>query len=249
MNDKEIADRFARDTAKHELTILHDDGLYRHLRFMAPRDSSYWFELITTPHSLTFRGDGESFVFSRLEDMFQFFRRSDGKINAHYWSEKLTSHRDSVMQYDPEIFTSRVKEYVVDAIRDGSVPRGIGRAVTTFLNEEAEILEESTARRDLADFQYGGRWAASCSCGASEEFGDDSADAYRWESRHRRDADGTGHWTQSGKKDVFEFSDVWEWSFRDYDWWFLWALHGIVWGIAQYDLAKQAAPVAVGGAL
>ena len=29
----EIAARFAKDTAEHQLLILKDDGLYRHLRF------------------------------------------------------------------------------------------------------------------------------------------------------------------------------------------------------------------------
>jgi hypothetical protein len=28
------ADRFAKDTAEHAMTILHSDGLYRHLRFI-----------------------------------------------------------------------------------------------------------------------------------------------------------------------------------------------------------------------
>jgi hypothetical protein len=31
----DIATRFAKDTATHRMTVLHDDGLYRHLRFEA----------------------------------------------------------------------------------------------------------------------------------------------------------------------------------------------------------------------
>jgi hypothetical protein len=41
----------------------------------------------------------------------------------------------------------------------------------------------------------------------------------------------------------FRFEDTQEWNLRDYDWWFLWALHGIVWGIAQYDSAKKLSAV------
>jgi hypothetical protein len=37
----------------------------------------------------------------------------------------------------------------------------------------------------------------------------------------------------------FQFYDTWEWDFRDYDWWFLWACQAIVWGIAQFDGAAQ----------
>lgn len=32
----EIAERFARDTARLEMTVLRVDGLYRHLRFSTP---------------------------------------------------------------------------------------------------------------------------------------------------------------------------------------------------------------------
>jgi len=31
-----LGDTFARDVAEHQLTILHDDGLYRHLRCARP---------------------------------------------------------------------------------------------------------------------------------------------------------------------------------------------------------------------
>src|SRR3954466_1726422 len=103
--DRAVADsavRFVKDigphvrgfgrtpTRPHEVTVLHDDGLYRHLRFRSPDHSAYWFDLITVPGCLIFRGDGDSFVFSRTEDMFGFFRSSrEGSINPTYWSEKL----------------------------------------------------------------------------------------------------------------------------------------------------------------
>ena len=40
----------------------------------------------------------------------------------------------------------------------------------------------------------------------------------------------------------FQFHDAREWEFRDYDWWFVWACHAIVWGIAQYDAVKAERP-------
>jgi hypothetical protein len=58
----DIAERFAKETAEHDMEIVHDDGLYRHLRFrhQGPNYSSwYWFDLITVPGSLIFRGDGD----------------------------------------------------------------------------------------------------------------------------------------------------------------------------------------------
>jgi hypothetical protein len=187
-----IAERFTRETAGHTMTIAHDDGLYRHLRFRGER-SFYWFELITAPGSLTFQGDGEGFVFRRLEDMFEFFRGC--RINPSYWAEKLVSGRGDVMRYDPAIFEAEVKRAFVDAVRSGEAPAGLGKAVRADLLDTWEFSTEyeDGARQALEAFQFEG----------------------------------------------FRFEDTCEWNLRDYDWWFLWALHGIVWGIAQYDAAKK----------
>lgn len=244
--DRAIAERFTRETATHEMKILHDDGLYRHIRFTNPECRwAYWFDLITAPHALIFRGDGESFVFSRLEDMFQFFRSGiweDGSIhiNPHYWAEKLTSNRDSVMKYDHVIFEQAVKEHVAEAILDRSAPRGISRAVKELL-EDGDITWEGGARRELEDFEYC-TFTASCACGASQTF-KNRLDPTLWGARHVRQYIHTAgtHRTSVEQGKAFRFEDTWEWDFRDYDWSFLWACQAIVWGIARYDAQRAAA--------
>ncbi len=239
----EIAERFARETAGHEMTVLHDDGLYRHLRFMNPKSSGYWFDLITVPGALIFRGDGESFVFSRVADMFEFFRSGiweDGSlhINPGYWSEKLTSDRDSVKKYNQALFERLVKEEVALAIWDRSAPRGIGRAIRELL-EYGDVTWEDGARRAVEEFEYR-RYTASCFvCDESETFSDDG-DAVLWCARHVR-GPGARHRTAVVPGDAFRFENVYEWDFRDYDWWFLWACYGIVWGITRYDAARAEA--------
>ena len=60
----EAAERFPRDTADHQLTVLHDDGLYRHLRFQAPGTSLYWFDLVTWPGHLSFTGEVDGYTFA-----------------------------------------------------------------------------------------------------------------------------------------------------------------------------------------
>jgi hypothetical protein len=152
----EIAARFARETARHEMQILHDDGLYRHLRFKTPAFGSiYSFDLITWPGCLTIRGDiKEAYTFVRLADMFEFFRRQ--RINPDYWSEKLDGDRDRVTVYDQASFEKRVKEYVVEAIREGDAPRGIGAEVTRDIFECGDITHEAGARAELESFKYEG---------------------------------------------------------------------------------------------
>lgn len=191
----DVSARFIREVAQHEMTIAHDDGLYRHLKFRHTGNcysGYYWFDLITVPGTLIFQGDGTSFVFSREEDMFGFFRMSAwrGRPNPTYWSEKLTcKRREDVKSYDQEIFEQKVKEAFVEAARYGGVPSGTGRALRDLVLDDREIYFEDGARQALEAFEHDG----------------------------------------------FRFSDTWEWSFRDYDWWFLWALEAILWGIGKYD--------------
>lgn len=110
----EIAQRFARETAKHQMTVLHDDGYYRHLRFANPESSLYWYEITTSPGQLTFSGDGESFVFRLALDMFEMFRRSaeSGGINAGYWAEKCKT--GNAKTYARERFEEYVWKQVAD---------------------------------------------------------------------------------------------------------------------------------------
>jgi hypothetical protein len=74
---KEITEEvFLKDVEKHEMKVLLDNGLYRHLRFAATGQYSWnqWFEIITWPGKLAYSGDMGTYVFERIEDMFEFFR-------------------------------------------------------------------------------------------------------------------------------------------------------------------------------
>ncbi|MFL5910506.1 MAG: hypothetical protein ACJ768_08085 [Gaiellaceae bacterium] len=192
----EIAERFARDTRDHRLTVLHDDGLHRHLRFSSnPRGyGEYWFDLITWPGRLAMCGDiGQDYVFSRLPDMFEFFR-ADRRwgINPHYWAEKLGGGRNSVKEYSEELLRQRVVEQFVEDAKWGGVPAGTGKHLRTWVLNE-DLSDEHTARNVLEDFAFQG----------------------------------------------YEFKDVWEWDFQDYDSQFLWACHAIQWGIGRYDRVRK----------
>lgn len=98
--------QFNSEVAGHEMTVMHDDGLYRHLHFRpAEGPSFYWFDLITWPGCLTITGDMGTYTFRRIEDMFEFFT---GYINSGYWAEKLlngsTGGRHEVKEHDAETF-------------------------------------------------------------------------------------------------------------------------------------------------
>lgn len=155
---EDIAARFAADTEQHEMTVRHDDGLYRHLRFAKPgRGSwSYWFDILTWPGVLHVRGDiGTSYTFSGLADMFEFFRNPGGRINPHYWAEKLDDGRASVRVYSEGKLRRRVTDHFVETVREGGVPYGTGMALRKqVLNQDLSVEDEA---RDVLDgFSYGG---------------------------------------------------------------------------------------------
>lgn len=123
---QDVHKRFVDDTSDHELTVLRDDGLYRHLRFQKPGTSIYRFDIVTWPGYLAFVGDAGDFVFARTADMLEFFvpegRETSAGINPQYWSEKLVAPRpDAAQTYSYEAFKRHVSEWL-DSVGDGLDP-------------------------------------------------------------------------------------------------------------------------------
>jgi hypothetical protein len=85
----DAARMFVMDASTTEMTVLRDDGIYRHLRFRRPDTGLYWFEIVTWPGSLCFHGDVGTWVFSRTTDMATFFGHPGSDINPGYWAEKV----------------------------------------------------------------------------------------------------------------------------------------------------------------
>jgi len=102
--------RFNGDVDEHEMTVLLDQGLYRHLRFKEPGTGMYYFDVITSPGLLTIRGDMGTYVFAREEDMFPWFNGS--YVNASYWAEKLQAidKQGGVKEFNEALFRQRVIE-------------------------------------------------------------------------------------------------------------------------------------------
>ena len=116
---------FLKDVADHQMHVLMDNGIYRHIRFKRPGTGCYHFDLITYPGYLVHSGDMGCYVFSRLDDMFEFFRTDrehrhlkDGQtlaINLGYWSEKLRAvdggrQNPGAMEFSPDRFRQHVKD-------------------------------------------------------------------------------------------------------------------------------------------
>lgn len=115
-NKARLIRRFNDHTKDHVMTILHEDGLYRHLKFRSPETGFYWFELITWPGNLTITGDMGTYTFARVDDMFTFFQ---GYINTDYWAEKEKSRsRHDLKEHDGDEFKAWIAQDFWEASRD-----------------------------------------------------------------------------------------------------------------------------------
>lgn len=103
-NYEPTQDQFAKDVANWTMEALRDDGLYRHLRFRVSGGGFTWFDIVTWPGRLVITGDCETFTFSRLTDMFEFFRSGGSCINPGYWQEKVIDGRDRARGFDWDRF-------------------------------------------------------------------------------------------------------------------------------------------------
>jgi hypothetical protein len=156
---KLTVERFLKDVAKHELKVKLDNGLYRHLMFRQPDNGHMWFEIITWPGSLAINGDMGTWSFSRVEDMFKFFRSGTPgqlRINASYWAEKINSESrfgGPSEKFDADTFKANVLFILDDYDLSAAEKKDIKEAI------EEDVFgteDESTMRSALADFRRDG---------------------------------------------------------------------------------------------
>lgn len=162
----EVFENFTKGTAAHQLTIIRDDGIYRHLRVSSPDSGTYRFDIITWPGYLAITGDMGASVFSRVNDMFDFFRDDDGHlgISPDYWAEVLDANDGEVMEFSPENFERLIRDLYDEHVKehsgdDGERPEWADE-LWGALNTEvlsAESVDEAHYRMDSFRWGLGAR--------------------------------------------------------------------------------------------
>jgi hypothetical protein len=246
----EISARFARDTAKHQMTVLHDDGLYRHLKFMNPEHGSFGaFELITWPYNLVVK-TGWTFHFDidATPDMFDLFRKTalKGQINPGYWSEKVRAGRDEVKGFNPDLLKAEIASTVAQWMRDDLDIRVEKWAKEMGFTQED--LRQPGIRKELAR-QVRSDWRAAnrqLRKAVHEHFFSDFADYnVEFESEaHRALHDFTFRPEGDDSEYPYYFADWHEWTLKDFTPGFLHSCYAIRHGIDLHDAARKTAEVA-----
>lgn len=166
-------EQFKASTPDHELHILHNDGLYRHLRMKAPTTSIWHWDVITWPGHLCIDGDiGDGHVFSREPDMIDFFamgiqsKHSDGSpwIDVRYWAEKLSRGANTVKTYSGEAFLTHVRESLADRdlgpadirrlLDDAEEVADYEHDAREWLNDRPSLMGTDTWEWDLTDWDH-----------------------------------------------------------------------------------------------
>lgn len=201
---------FLEDIKNHTMTILMDNDEYRHVVFSNNGSAVYKFSLITWPGYLCITGDMGCYVFSRLRDMFEFFRTDQGKnlersINPAYWAEKLQAAvRDGVVTFNHDECRAEVLRYTRNWLRE--------HYYQTTKQARRWLMEEI---RDevLVDIDYGN----------SKDVVMASICQFYSKVNDRLD---------------FQFTDFFEKNFDDFSCHFIWCCYAIAWGINLYDETK-----------
>jgi hypothetical protein len=152
-------ERFLADTAEHVLAVIRDDGLYKHLRFKQPDTITYYYDLVTWPGYLTITGDCGTFVFSRVEDMLDFFlpEGKEPQVNPRYWSEKLQApDPQAATRYSEEVLRQHLHEWAQSRSHDLTTSERQRLQEAVNENVLAWAHDEHEAHCRLQEFEHDG---------------------------------------------------------------------------------------------
>lgn len=209
-------EQFLKDVATHKMTVCLDQGVYRHLDFrQADGCWNHGFHIITTPHRLIVTGDMGTWVFSRIEDMFGFFRGRG--INPSYWSEKIQNGvhggKSECKDYDGETYKARL----LDTLENYDLSEEHKALVIEALNE-LDFDDEYRIMSQIGEFEVDLE---------GEEPYIPTRDLVKQPYADRR------------KREKFTFQEVYEIDMKVYSYHFIWCCYAIAWAIQQYDAAKK----------
>jgi len=209
---------FMKDVAAHEMTIFQMEATgMRRIRYARPMSSVYAFTIVTFPGHLVYTGDMGTYVFSRIEDMFQFFRHKPGsdpryRINPQYWAEKILAEdrHNKVEVYDEDAFASVIREKTKGflAERYGDSGEWFYAARNLWPEVKEQVLRQSDNEHDARD----------------------AALRFRYEDGFRHEYGAKIH---SAVDRIFE--DLWDHNLKKFGFHYIWSCYAIVWAIEQYD--------------
>lgn len=159
---------FLKDVAEHELQVVQELGLHRHLKFKKPGTYHMHFHIVTWPGYLAFSGDMGCFVFSRLPDMFEFFRgrsKEELEINLGYWSEKIeaTNKHRGHKEFSPELFEENIKRWLTEREATKATIDEVTEEVLSATHDgEYPAMQAAMQFKSADGFRFTDFWEVDC---------------------------------------------------------------------------------------
>lgn len=152
----EAEKQFQQDTPDHQMTVLHHEGEYKHLRFQSPNTNLFWYDIHTAPGFLTITGDVGTFSF-RLSGRNPLAVFNQDRINPSYWKEKLAGKPDSVMEFSSamavDFLTTRVEE-IQDSYYEENISSQLQDQLNFYLPSISQVEDEEEARKLLSGMSF-----------------------------------------------------------------------------------------------
>jgi hypothetical protein len=218
MTDYECTEEiFLENIKNHKLTVLLDNGIYKHLRFKSKDTNSYYFDIVTYPNHLVISGDMGCLVASRIPDMFEFYRTDrnymlkDGRklaINPSYWAEKIVSGKDDIKEFSINKLKKNVTEYI-DSCLFGE----------DWSENEIDLLKCDI----LSAIDYTDNNSSDCMFDMIDSF-----QYYKDKTPYSDNPD-------------FEFTDWWEYHgyCEEFTFHYIWNCYAIAYAVQEYDKLRQ----------
>lgn len=210
MTDRaDVLVKFEKDVAEHYVEVFRAEGVHRHLRFRRAGTMCMHFDIVTWPGILVITGDMGTSVFTRIEDMFEFFRPGRGErepgsnklwINSGYWAEKCIANDGPKDEFSKSRWSRIVKERFEAYFQE--------RDELSPAEEVAKAELWDQVEREVIDM-------AESVESALTQAGNFQPETHEFES--------------------FGFSEMWDYTLTDYRWHFIWRLYAISWGIQFFD--------------
>jgi hypothetical protein len=201
---------FLDDVKNHKMTILKDDGVYRHLRFKRPDSNTYWFDIVTFPQTLVITGDMGGCMYQRLDDMFQFFRNDNKdklRINPSYWGEKVVCGKDEITEFSQDELKRVATDYIDSALDGEGWTDDEIEHLKNDISQEIDWCDSNSVR--MYDFM--------------EEYEYRKEETTIWDEPDFIFTD----WFESHHHaEVYTFH-------------YIWRSYAIAWAVQQYDLHKE----------
>jgi len=145
---------FLKAVEDHEMSVVWNEGNFRHLTFARLGTSIYAFQLTTWPGYLAITGDMGSYVFCRAADMFKFFRGFGDTLPLGYFAEKCVAEDTAcgIRRYSPTL----ARKVLADMLEDYKDLPGISEELQLEVMWTADEGEHYF-REAVRNFNFGSK--------------------------------------------------------------------------------------------